>query len=227
MTVIDAFLHAVAARPQQPLITFYDDATGERAELSGATLANWVAKTANLLVDGLGLAPGDLAYVRLPPHWQTAGLLLGCWTAGLTVTSDGRQTAAVAFVAEPVEPLPAADEIYALALAPFGMPFRGAPPPGTEDFIAHLRGHGDRMPPVATRPDQVAIAGRTHASLATPVPELPARLLIDTQAYPDPVDWLVRPLLAGSSTVLCRHTDPARVPERLDTERATRYPPAD
>ena len=47
--------------PTRPLLTWYDDATGERTELSGATLANWVAKTANLLVDGLGLGPGDRA----------------------------------------------------------------------------------------------------------------------------------------------------------------------
>ncbi|HET6211502.1 MAG TPA: TIGR03089 family protein, partial [Micromonosporaceae bacterium] len=36
---------AVAAEPARPLITYYDDATGERTELSAATLANWVAKT--------------------------------------------------------------------------------------------------------------------------------------------------------------------------------------
>ena len=33
----------------RPLITFYDDATGERVELSAATTANWAAKAANLL----------------------------------------------------------------------------------------------------------------------------------------------------------------------------------
>src|SRR5215468_371295 len=70
-----------ATDPAQPLITWYDDATGDRAELSGATLANWVAKTANLLVDGGGLGPGDRAAVLLPPHWQTAAVLLGCWSA--------------------------------------------------------------------------------------------------------------------------------------------------
>ena len=37
----------------QPLVTFYDDATGERTELSGITVGNWVAKTGNLLT-----APG-------------------------------------------------------------------------------------------------------------------------------------------------------------------------
>ena len=35
----------LAANPAGPRITFYDDATGERIELSSVTLANWAAKT--------------------------------------------------------------------------------------------------------------------------------------------------------------------------------------
>src|SRR5438046_10286260 len=86
MTTVGArFAAIVAVDPTRPLLTWYDDGNGERAELSGATLANWVAKTANLLVDGEGLEPGDGAGVLLPPHWQTAAILLGCWSAGLTV----------------------------------------------------------------------------------------------------------------------------------------------
>src|SRR3954447_19312603 len=86
---------AVAADPARPLLTWYDDATGDRTELSGATLANWVAKTANLLVDGCGLGPGDVAAVRLPAHWQTAAVLLGAWAAGLAVDVGGTPRSAV------------------------------------------------------------------------------------------------------------------------------------
>src|SRR5262252_11197289 len=85
LTVVDALARVIATDATRPLLTYYDDATGERTELSGATLANWVAKTANLLVDGLGLGTGDVAAVALPPHWQTAAVLLGCWSAGLAV----------------------------------------------------------------------------------------------------------------------------------------------
>ena len=231
-TVVHAFLAAVTARADQPLVTFYDDATGERAELSGATLANWVAKTANLLVDGLGLGPGSTAAVRLPPHWQTAAVLLGCWAAGLTVDLSGQHAAAVAFVSPPVEPMPPADEVYALALAPLGMPFRPGPPPGTTDFIVEMRPYGDRLPPIATAPDQAALAeGTRHAELvagagavASPVPPA-ARLLIDVDAYPDPATWLVAPLVAGASVVLCRHLDAGQIDSRLATERAVRFEP--
>ncbi len=223
-TLVHTVTAAIAARPDQPLITFYDDATGERTELSGATLANWVAKTANLLVDGLSLAPGDVCAVRLPPHWQTAGVLLGCWVAGLTVDLMGTSGAAVAFVADPVEPLPSADEVYALALAPFGQPFRSGPPPGTQDFVIEMRPYGDRLPPLATRADQPAFTdGTTHADLLTTRVD-GRRVLIDGDEHPDPRSWLVAPLVAGASLVLCRHLDPTRLAHRLATERAAPYP---
>src|SRR5437867_4987595 len=86
------------ADPTRPLFTYYDDDTGERPELSGATLDNWVAKTGNMLVDGCGLGPGDRAAVILPPHWQSAAVMLGIWSAGL-ILGYGESQPDVAFVA--------------------------------------------------------------------------------------------------------------------------------
>jgi hypothetical protein len=80
----------VADDPSRPMVTFYDDASGERVELSARTFDNWVAKTANFLVDGLAAEPGTRVVLVLPPHWQTAVWLMACWSAGL--------------VAEPVDP---------------------------------------------------------------------------------------------------------------------------
>ncbi|MBA2310991.1 MAG: TIGR03089 family protein, partial [Pseudonocardiales bacterium] len=54
-----------------PRITYYDDATGERVEVSGATLANWAAKSANLLREECDLEPGGRVAMLLPAHWQT------------------------------------------------------------------------------------------------------------------------------------------------------------
>jgi hypothetical protein len=56
----DALLDPLLAGNRMgPRITYYDDATGERIELSTVTLANWAAKTANLLRDELGAGPGS------------------------------------------------------------------------------------------------------------------------------------------------------------------------
>ena len=76
---------ALRADPARPLLTFYDDATDERTELSVATFANWVAKTANLLQDDLGAGPGATLSLDLPPHWQAAVWLQSAWMLGLQV----------------------------------------------------------------------------------------------------------------------------------------------
>ena len=72
-----------------PRITYFDDATGERIELSTVTLANWAAKTANLLRDEFGAGPGSRVAVLLPAHWQTAAVLLGVWWIGAEVVLTG------------------------------------------------------------------------------------------------------------------------------------------
>ncbi|MFJ6195263.1 TIGR03089 family protein [Micromonospora sp. NPDC092111] len=218
------FAAAIAADPTRPLLTWYDDATGERTELSGTTLANWVAKTANLLVDELARSPGDPAGVLLPPHWQTAAVLLGCWSAGLTVADTPGDVdvlfAAADRVAE-ADAWPAGDR-YALALAPFAAPLR-AVPAGFADYVVEVRGHGDHFTPSAQGgPADAALLARAEAR-ATALGISPGdRLLIDAAAYPDPTDWLLAPLTRAASIVLCANLTPALLPTRATTENTTR-----
>ena len=164
-TVDGLFAAAVAADPTRPLLTWYDDGTGERIELSGATLANWVAKTANLLVDGCGLGPGDRAAVPLPPHWQTAAVLLGCWSAGLRGGARRRRWtslfAPAAQAAAERRRHASAGDRFVLGLAPLGAPLREVP-----DGLRRLRRRGARarrplhpVPP-QSRPGTRPCAGR-------------------------------------------------------------------
>jgi len=60
---------ALRTEPGRPFVTFYDEATGERVELSVTTYANWVAKASGLLVDEHGLERGQSLRIDLPPHW--------------------------------------------------------------------------------------------------------------------------------------------------------------
>jgi uncharacterized protein (TIGR03089 family) len=68
--------------------------------LSTVTLANWAAKTANLLRDELGAGPGSRVAVLLPAHWQTAAVLLGVWWIGAEAVLEG--PADVALCTDPV-----------------------------------------------------------------------------------------------------------------------------
>ncbi|HEY9484105.1 MAG TPA: TIGR03089 family protein [Micromonosporaceae bacterium] len=238
-TVGRLFQTLVAPDPTRPLLTFYDDATGERTELSGATLGNWVAKTANTLVDDLDLEPGQWAAVGLPPHWQTAAVLLGCWTVGLAVTTapDPAEVAFLTLAAACAE-WPAVER-YVLGLHPFGLPLPSVPT-GCLDFTSEIRTHGDhfsaRTPVTAATPalrwtDADAVTHEhTQSDLCTRAAERAAalgvptggRVLINTDAHPDPVDWLVAPLAAGATMVLSRNTDTTKFDARAAAELVTR-----
>jgi uncharacterized protein (TIGR03089 family) len=230
---IGAMLAAtIAIDPTRPQLTYYDDATGDRTELSGATLANWVAKTANMIVDECALEVGQRACVGLPPHWQTAAVLLGCWSVGLAV-EESPQPADVAFVyaADATHEWPAVER-YALSLHPLALPMRDVPD-SYADFNAEVRVHGDHFYPTTPvggdaealiRPDRTwthaellaeATARASHLGIAG------GRVLIDADAYPDVLDWLLTPLVGGASIVLCRNLDPAREGTRTATERVT------
>src|SRR5471030_1959113 len=80
---------ALRTAPARVLLTFYDDATGERAELSVATFANWVAKTANLCRDDLDLDVGARVAIALPVHWQAAVWWQACWSSGFVGQAVG------------------------------------------------------------------------------------------------------------------------------------------
>jgi uncharacterized protein (TIGR03089 family) len=222
-----------AADPAKPLLTWYDDGTGEWVELSGNTFANWVAKTANLLVDGCGVGAGDTALVALAPHWQTAAILVGCWSAGVAVDLDESTDATVAFAAigsiGTAVDLSAADDRFALGFAAMGMPHRGVLPDGWLDYIAEMRPHGDHFRPVTPpRPSDLALGGQTHAELLERAAARAAefgipsggRVLIDVTKFPDPVDHLLAPWARGASIVLSNDTEATALRRRSESERA-------
>ncbi|PJT49929.1 TIGR03089 family protein, partial [Streptomyces albidoflavus] len=164
-TPADLLRSALAADPARPLVTFYDDATGERVELSVATFANWVAKTANLLQGDLSAEPGDRLALLLPAHWQSAVWLLACHSTGVVAEVGGDPAAADLVVSGP-DTLDAAracsGERIALALRPLGGRFPHAPE-GFADYAVEVPGQGDRFAPFApVEPDEpaLAVAGR-------------------------------------------------------------------
>ena len=220
----------LADDPTRPFLTYYDEHTGERTELSATTLDNWVAKTANLLRDGAGLDADSTAAVLLPAHWQTAAVLLGTWSLGMSVTTS--TPADVAFAAldrvpEAAEYRP--DETFVLALAPMATPVRELPP-DTTDYVLAVRAHGDHFRPDGpVDPDRPALDGRSHGELVTRAADRAVelglargdRLLVAIEAEPAVGDWLLAPLAAGASVVLCRNADSDRLAAIAASERVT------
>jgi uncharacterized protein (TIGR03089 family) len=147
---------ALAADPSRPFLTFYDDSTGERVELSLTTLDNWVAKTANFCQDGLGTEPGERLTLALPPHWQGAVWMLAAWSAGLVVDLSDAAGVRAQGSAEVVVTGPASvdaavaaggRDTIALALRPLGGPFTDPLQAGVWDFGAEVSSYADEFRP--------------------------------------------------------------------------------
>lgn len=75
----------VQARGHEPFLTFYDDLSGERTELSYATFDNWVAKTANLLREELRTGRGSRVAMTLGTHWTAIVVAFASWRVGACV----------------------------------------------------------------------------------------------------------------------------------------------
>ncbi|MGB9282225.1 MAG: TIGR03089 family protein [Pseudonocardiaceae bacterium] len=222
MTITDQVLGPLLrADPARPRITHYDDSAGSRIELSGATLANWAAKTANWLRDELDVAPGDTVAVLLPPHWQTAGVLLGAWWCGATVTGSpaGAQVALCGL--DRIADATGADELAAVGLDALGMGI-AVLPPGVRDYANEVRVHGDTF--TSDGPGQgvetIISAARARATAL----DLAAgdRLLCTTGwDLTVPGEVLLAVLAADASLVQCTGADPAALTGRCTAERIT------
>jgi uncharacterized protein (TIGR03089 family) len=235
----------------RPFLTFLDDGTGERVELSYTTFGNWLAKTANLVQDDLMAGPGDRISVCAPPHWLTAVWMVAPLLAGAVVDPWGEAKSAHTVIAGPdAQVLGTArdcpGERLALSLLPLGRPF-DAVPEGFRDYSAEVRGFGDRFTPfTALAPDMEALvvdgATLTHAELieqatlaASAAKELPDgpsaglggadRLLVDARGDrftgSDVVNWLFAPLLVGAGVVIVRGAAADRLDRIAETERVT------
>ena len=229
--VLDPMLRA---DPVGPRITYYDDATGERIELSAVTLANWAAKTGNLLRDELAAGPASRVAVLLPAHWQTAAVLFGVWWIGAEVVLDSSAADVADIALCTVDRIDDADatgagEVAVLSLDPFGRPAADLPV-GVTDYATAVRVHGDQI--VAERNPGPALAGRSvDEVLAACQDSASTRGLtagdrvLSTASWDGPddvIEDLLAVLAVGGSLVQVANPDQAALPRRIETEKVTR-----
>lgn len=234
---------AVETDPDRPLITVRDEATGGRTEVTAGVLAGWVRRTANLLVHGCGARVGWRVATLLPPHWQTAAVILGAWSAGMSVEVRLAVTAGLAppgaegrpidvlFASRErlrsmIENIPDAPVRFALSL---DHDSRWRVPDGYRDFAAEALGQTDLIAPrhVFNDPSGDGTTFRQWGQLAWELARrwdlFPGdRVLMDVHEYEHPVKWLLAPMAAGASVVLCSNLDRSKVPAIVDSEGITR-----
>ncbi|MCK9794981.1 TIGR03089 family protein [Isoptericola sp. 4D.3] len=243
-STISQVLDLLVSDPGRPRLTWYGDG-GERVELSGAVLQNWVSKTVNLLVEEFDAAPGTVVTLDLPAHWRSAVWALAAWRCGATVglPSDGHDARPAGDVVVTSRPAdwtdvlagPGGGDLVAVALPALARTFDGDLPPGALDAAGAVMTYGDVIGwAPETDPSAVALArqGGDETRFADLVPAPGGqgeRVLVDGAR---PLADVLRDLLAtwaGDGSVVLTSgaagaelaADPARLARLRDTERIT------
>jgi uncharacterized protein (TIGR03089 family) len=224
------------ADPVGPRITYYDDATGERIELSAVTLANWAAKTGNLLRDELAAGPGSRVAILLPAHWQTAAVLFGVWWIGAEAVLEGSEADAASDLAlctadrlDEADAVASGGEVAVLSLDPFGRPAADLPI-GVTDYATAVRVHGDQIVP--ERNPGPALAGQSvdevvaHCESSVAATGLTSEdRVLSSASWSGPgdlVDGLLAIMTVGASLVQVANPDAEALRRRIETEKVTR-----
>lgn len=213
--LIDALRRRVTRQGAQPLLTYYDGRDGSRTELSAVTFANWVDKTANLIVD-LGHEDGETIDLALagthPAHWVTLVWVAAAWQRGCPVNPG--VSGADLLVVGPGDHSRAAVTV-ACSLHPLGLGFPVAPE-GAVDYR-------DAM----AQPDahDLSPLGESRAWAGEPAPETAPRdsrlLLLDPPpGWGTVAEALVAPVLGSGSTVVAVGLAADRAAAIASAERA-------
>lgn len=235
-------LRLITREPGRPRLTWYGD-DGERVELSGAVLENWINKTTNLLVEEFDAGPRTRVVIDLPVHWRTVVWALAVWRVGATavLVEEGGVTRAperpdVVVTTRPAEWDDSGAEIVAVSLPALARRFDGDLPPGAIDAASAVMTYGDQVAwvpdPDLALPAVTGTATWEHAGLVPPVtPEgtqggtagAGRRELVPTAGQT--LDGVLRTALrlwaSDGSAVLVRTQDPSRLERIARDERVT------
>ena len=233
-TFTDVLRDLLARDAGRPLVTFYDESTGERVELSVTTYANWVAKAAGLLVEECDLERGQSLRIDLPTHWLGTVFLGAAWTIGLVVTGSDDPDAVVCGPgsldawAERAGDLP----VLACSLLPLGVRFPDGVPPGVHDVGVEVWGQPDAFtawdPPGEEDPatdlaSHTDLFDPTRATAAVGIDLTDGGRLLTTAnpASPPGAAAFTEPLVRRGSVVLVAGAGPDRLDALSVEERAT------
>ncbi len=222
--------------PARPRVTFYEETPGatqgERIELSGKVLANWVAKAGNALQDEYDLGPGSVVRLSLPPHWRALYWALAAWSVGAAVDLDGALPADLLVCDDPdaaEAATPEPSDVVLVTLAALARVHTGRLPARAMDEARELATHGDRLVALAepAQDDLAMIADGARTSYSRVVPDRDWPQGVRVNLAGDLAQVLGSTLAAWAvdgSVVLARNGSRAGVgprPGRLDSEHVT------
>ena len=225
------YTEGVRRHGHEPLLTYYDDRSGERTELSYATFDNWAAKAANLLVEECDARIGTRLSLSVVDHWTGAVIAAAAWKVGaVVVIGPGTDGAAADLLVVPEAA--AGDHAGSAGLIVIGTGMGGRVSGEVEgiafgnEVLAFADDYDD--PDVSVEAQALEVAGRTwgHAELAAEATGLlvgGGRVLSTAplDSAGGIIAALVAPLVADASAVWCPHLEPEGVAHRAEQERVT------
>ncbi|WP_454043163.1 TIGR03089 family protein [Cellulosimicrobium sp. Marseille-Q8652] len=235
-------LRLLTREPGRPRLTWYGD-DGERVELSGAVLENWINKTTNLLVEEFDAGPGTRVVIDLPVHWRSVVWAFAVWRVGATVVlvegdpaTGPAEVPDVVVTARPAAWTGSTAELVAVSLPALARRFDGDLPPGALDAASAVMTYGDQVAwapePDLGLPAVVGAGTWEHAQLVDP-PERDGtagataaagrRELVPAagRSLDDVLRTALRAWGSDGSVVLARTEDPSRLERIARDERVS------
>lgn len=213
MTIFTHLTRRASELGHQPAVVFRDADSGERTELSYATLHNWVSKTANLLLEDFDAGLGSEVCVDLPLHWTAPVMCLAAWATGAAVTVEASGEVSVGYEAD----LAPGDPIEVDVLIGAGMGGRPmAVQAGSVATVTDILAQPDDFIDDPGDEGAWAIGGRTQATLLAEPLASERAMHAGERMTEETVFLIARTLPTGCSLLLARgydHEGLARVAE--------------
>lgn len=165
------------SRVQTPALIWHA-AAGERIELSGRVLMNWVDKSANLLINECEIEEGSTLCLKAPLHWRSVAIALAGLRAGSGLSDEQPQVMAV-YETEALQAEADLPEFLLLVdRGPLAMRYTGDMSALGElgdsevlDFCALVRGEADQFTGLPPQADTELITGLSYADFLSRVLE--------------------------------------------------------
>lgn len=226
MTPAELLVDLMRAGSSGPRLTAYDDASGERVELSARVLRNWVAKVAGLLQEEFDAEPGTTVSLDLPAHWRSLYWAFAVWSVGATVIIGADPTADVVVGTDPSALADVKGGAVLVTLPVFARSATGPVPAGVVDEALEVANQPDEFEPWAPPgDDDLALFRRGESTTyedIVPAPSWPTSVRVHTTAA-DLGEFLATCLhafAAGGSVVHSRGAG-ADLSSRLAEEHVT------
>lgn len=224
---------------QTPALLWYSQ-PGERIELSGKVLDNWVSKTANFMVDECELESGSQVDIPMGAHWRSVIIAIAALRIGAKLNFSSAEAEVLFSFDTAVVEASQAEYPVIVDRGPLSARFMGQLPSQAVDYCAEVRSYGDLYSGLEL-PDkhQTALTGLTYHETLAQLNQRIQNLAEDAEGFsalaPQTPESLTADFLLDVLAIIASQQGalildptldwaPARLASILSDEKATQLP---